>query len=212
MVRTRGRACPRDRRRRRGSDAFHHDRRRGMRTFEDARTIARAVADSPLVKTAIHGADPNWGRIVSAAGYSGVAFDEDRPFALDQRRLRSTKTACRLPFDAERSRSRSNRIAMSSSAAAQVGHRGGPVLDMRPDGRVYPAQRGLHDLRAVSLDKSCQLPRSTRGCASDRKRRTTVRPTAARLSCRPASHAPPPATDNRRLARSKIASRSFTTK
>ncbi len=44
---------------------------------EEARTIARSVADSPLVKTAIHGADPNWGRIVSAAGYSGVPFDEN---------------------------------------------------------------------------------------------------------------------------------------
>src|SRR6202011_5300402 len=48
----------------------------GCRDREQARAIARAVADSPLVKTAIHGADPNWGRIVSAAGYSGVAFDE----------------------------------------------------------------------------------------------------------------------------------------
>ncbi|MFM8436068.1 MAG: bifunctional glutamate N-acetyltransferase/amino-acid acetyltransferase ArgJ [Planctomycetia bacterium] len=47
----------------------------GCRTRDDAREIARAVADSPLVKTAVHGADPNWGRIVSAAGYSGVAFD-----------------------------------------------------------------------------------------------------------------------------------------
>ena len=35
----------------------------GCRDREEARTIARAVADSPLVKTAIHGADPNWGRI-----------------------------------------------------------------------------------------------------------------------------------------------------
>ena len=50
----------------------------GCRTRDDAREIARAVADSPLVKTAVHGADPNWGRIVSAAGYSGVAFDPDR--------------------------------------------------------------------------------------------------------------------------------------
>jgi glutamate N-acetyltransferase / amino-acid N-acetyltransferase len=41
-----------------------------------ARKIAEAVANSALVKTAIHGADPNWGRIVSAAGYSGVVFDE----------------------------------------------------------------------------------------------------------------------------------------
>jgi len=50
----------------------------GCRTRDEARLIARAVADSPLVKTAIHGADPNWGRIVSAAGYAGVPFDPDR--------------------------------------------------------------------------------------------------------------------------------------
>jgi glutamate N-acetyltransferase/amino-acid N-acetyltransferase len=50
----------------------------GCETFEDARAIARAVADSPLVKTAIHGADPNWGRIVSAAGYAGVSFEEEQ--------------------------------------------------------------------------------------------------------------------------------------
>lgn len=48
----------------------------GCATEADARAIARAVADSPLVKTAIHGADPNWGRIVSAAGYAGVMFEE----------------------------------------------------------------------------------------------------------------------------------------
>jgi len=40
-----------------------------------ARQIARCVADSPLVKTAVAGGDPNWGRIVSAAGYAGVPFD-----------------------------------------------------------------------------------------------------------------------------------------
>jgi glutamate N-acetyltransferase/amino-acid N-acetyltransferase len=49
----------------------------GARTFHDARQIAKAVADSPLVKTAIFGADPNWGRIVSAAGYAGVSFEEN---------------------------------------------------------------------------------------------------------------------------------------
>jgi glutamate N-acetyltransferase / amino-acid N-acetyltransferase len=50
----------------------------GCRDREQARAIARAVADSPLVKTALHGADPNWGRIVSAAGYSGVDFEESQ--------------------------------------------------------------------------------------------------------------------------------------
>jgi glutamate N-acetyltransferase / amino-acid N-acetyltransferase len=48
---------------------------RGCRSKEDARRIARTVADSALVKTAIAGGDPNWGRIVSAAGYAGVPFD-----------------------------------------------------------------------------------------------------------------------------------------
>jgi glutamate N-acetyltransferase/amino-acid N-acetyltransferase len=42
---------------------------------EAARAIARTIANSPLVKCAMHGNDPNWGRIVSAAGYAGVSFD-----------------------------------------------------------------------------------------------------------------------------------------
>jgi glutamate N-acetyltransferase/amino-acid N-acetyltransferase len=48
----------------------------GLRDDQEARTVARTIANSALVKTAIFGADPNWGRIVSAAGYSGVAFEE----------------------------------------------------------------------------------------------------------------------------------------
>ncbi len=48
----------------------------GCRNREEAFRIAKAVADSPLVKTAICGADPNWGRIVSAAGYAGVPLLE----------------------------------------------------------------------------------------------------------------------------------------
>ena len=44
----------------------------------DARQVARTIANSPLVKTAVHGADPNWGRIVAAAGRAGVRFDVGR--------------------------------------------------------------------------------------------------------------------------------------
>jgi glutamate N-acetyltransferase / amino-acid N-acetyltransferase len=44
----------------------------------DARTAARAVASSSLVKTAVHGGDPNWGRIVCALGYSGAELALDR--------------------------------------------------------------------------------------------------------------------------------------
>ena len=51
---------------------------RGAASEEDARRIARTIANSPLVKTAVHGADPNWGRIVAAAGRSGVMLEIDR--------------------------------------------------------------------------------------------------------------------------------------
>jgi glutamate N-acetyltransferase/amino-acid N-acetyltransferase len=50
----------------------------GLRDDAEARRVAKAVADSPLVKTALFGADPNWGRVVSAAGYAGVEFDESQ--------------------------------------------------------------------------------------------------------------------------------------
>jgi glutamate N-acetyltransferase/amino-acid N-acetyltransferase len=49
----------------------------GLRDDREAYRVAKTVAESALVKTAIHGADPNWGRIVSAAGYAGVDFEEE---------------------------------------------------------------------------------------------------------------------------------------
>lgn len=50
---------------------------KGARCEKDAEKIARAVITSPLVKSAVYGEDPNWGRVVCAAGYSGVEFDID---------------------------------------------------------------------------------------------------------------------------------------
>jgi len=47
----------------------------GCKTRDDARRIAQTMANSALLKTAVSGGDPNWGRIVSAAGYAGVPFD-----------------------------------------------------------------------------------------------------------------------------------------
>lgn len=49
----------------------------GARDDTDARAAARAVAGSNLVKAAVHGADPNWGRIAAAAGRSGALLDPD---------------------------------------------------------------------------------------------------------------------------------------
>ena len=51
---------------------------RGARTRADAERIARRIANSPLVKTAFFGCDPNVGRIIAAAGASGAALDPER--------------------------------------------------------------------------------------------------------------------------------------
>lgn len=50
----------------------------GAKNYEDARLAAKAIVRSPLVKTAIFGKDPNWGRIVAAAGYSGAELEQER--------------------------------------------------------------------------------------------------------------------------------------
>ncbi len=50
----------------------------GAESVEEARQAAKAMANSPLVKTAVHGEDPNWGRLVAVAGRAGVAFDQTR--------------------------------------------------------------------------------------------------------------------------------------
>ncbi len=50
---------------------------RGARKENDAEKVARTVVESPLVKTAVYGEDPNWGRVVAAAGRAGVKFDPD---------------------------------------------------------------------------------------------------------------------------------------
>jgi glutamate N-acetyltransferase / amino-acid N-acetyltransferase len=50
----------------------------GAASSADARRAARAIANSPLVKTAVHGGDPNWGRLIAVAGRSGSAFVLDR--------------------------------------------------------------------------------------------------------------------------------------
>jgi glutamate N-acetyltransferase / amino-acid N-acetyltransferase len=70
----------------------------GFGTDEDARKVARTVANSPLVKTALAGSDPNWGRILCAAGYSGVNFDP-RKIDIFLQRVLVCKTGLAADFD-----------------------------------------------------------------------------------------------------------------
>jgi glutamate N-acetyltransferase / amino-acid N-acetyltransferase len=50
----------------------------GAATKKDARLAAKSIINSPLVKSAVHGADPNWGRILCAVGYSGAKVELDQ--------------------------------------------------------------------------------------------------------------------------------------
>lgn len=71
----------------------------GLSSPDDARRIAKAIAEGPLVKTAIAGADPNWGRIVSAAGCCGVDLrEEDMSLSLNGVRIYEAGTP--TDFDA----------------------------------------------------------------------------------------------------------------
>ncbi|HEY3789645.1 MAG TPA: bifunctional glutamate N-acetyltransferase/amino-acid acetyltransferase ArgJ [Urbifossiella sp.] len=71
----------------------------GCRTDAEAKQIARAIAESALVKTAVFGNDPNWGRIVSAAGYAGVMFEE-KDLSLWMGDMLLYRDGTPLPFDA----------------------------------------------------------------------------------------------------------------
>ncbi len=51
---------------------------RGAKTENDARIAAKTIVRSPLVKSAVFGKDPNWGRVVAAVGYSGADIDQDK--------------------------------------------------------------------------------------------------------------------------------------
>jgi glutamate N-acetyltransferase / amino-acid N-acetyltransferase len=71
---------------------------RGAGSERDARRIAKTIANSPLVKTAFAGADPNWGRILAAAGRSGVKFDARR-VTISIAGVAVCRNGCEHPFD-----------------------------------------------------------------------------------------------------------------
>jgi glutamate N-acetyltransferase/amino-acid N-acetyltransferase len=93
------------------------------RSRNEARQIGRAIANSPLVKTAWAGADPNWGRILSAIGSSGVKINPERiNIYLGEQQICRHGAAC--PFDHERAHAYMSepvyeiRIALGAGSAA----------------------------------------------------------------------------------------------
>ncbi|EFO80670.1 arginine biosynthesis bifunctional protein ArgJ [Oscillochloris trichoides DG-6] len=71
---------------------------RGATSNADAKLAAMTIAKSPLVKTALYGADPNWGRVLCAIGYSGATVDPNRVL-LSFGGMRVLEAGLPLPFD-----------------------------------------------------------------------------------------------------------------
>jgi glutamate N-acetyltransferase / amino-acid N-acetyltransferase len=71
---------------------------KGAATDHAAVVIGRAIANSPLVKTAIAGSDPNWGRIICAAGYAGIEFDPSK-VQIAMQGIPVCKNGLAAPFD-----------------------------------------------------------------------------------------------------------------
>jgi glutamate N-acetyltransferase/amino-acid N-acetyltransferase len=61
-----------------GATKLIEARVKGAKTYKDAKLAAKAIVRSPLVKSAIFGKDPNWGRVIAAAGYSGAELEQER--------------------------------------------------------------------------------------------------------------------------------------
>jgi glutamate N-acetyltransferase/amino-acid N-acetyltransferase len=79
----------------------------GAPTVADARRLARTVVSSNLVKTALFGADANWGRVLAAMGRSGAAFNPDKvelTFEADGERICVLREGTPVPFDEEAAR------------------------------------------------------------------------------------------------------------
>ncbi len=115
----------------------------GAASDADALKIAKAIAHSPLVKTAWAGSDPNWGRLMAATGYSGAQVEPERiaiwlgeSADLHQRRTRSRFRRAARPRISHQPR---------VHRAHRSWHRPGPMplLDHRPDRRIRPHQRRL---------------------------------------------------------------------
>jgi len=92
----------------------------GALTLNDARIAARTIASSPLVKTAVHGQDPNWGRVIAALGRSGAEID---PVKIDLylKDICLIRAGCPAIFDTRKAKSVLSNDIVSFSICLNLG-------------------------------------------------------------------------------------------
>ena len=140
------------------------DDRRGARPTREAKAAAHAVATSPLVKTALHGGDPNWGRILAAVGPERRAVLAEARLAEARAARRSCRTASRRPT-AKRTRRRifaRERVPRRRGSRRRQGDR--PRSSPRDLGHDYVSlERGLPELPEKKRPAVSRGPDGIRG-------------------------------------------------
>ena len=143
----------------------------GATSERAAEKIARAIANSPLVKTAIAGSDPNWGRILSAAGNAGVAFDPRR-VDIDFQGVAVCRGGLAAEFSEDELKTKLDEPECSIRFAIRGGGRGSrAILDLRFHGRLYSDQRELPDLALFRRRARVRASRRTWSASCNRRRR-----------------------------------------
>ena len=122
----------------------------GAASIGDARLCARTISSSPLVKTMVTGRDPNWGRVLMAAGRSGAAIDPTAASVWIGEHIafeRGTPAATSEAGDLRRH----GRRGSLDPHRPRLGRRDRNGVGMRPDGRVREHQRGLHNMSTAPM-------------------------------------------------------------
>ena len=119
---------------------------RGAASRRDALIAARSVANSPLVKTAVNGADPNWGRIMMALGKSAARIDQDKIAITFGEERMVERGVLREGVRVERIREIMGATRVRDHDRPRPGPRRGPGPDLRPQRGVRADQREVHDV------------------------------------------------------------------
>ena len=106
-----------------GASKFIEANVKGAESFEDAKLAAKAIVTSPLFKSAVFGGDPNWGRIVSAIGYSGSELNPDIvtiAIADDEDEVDLVRKGEILAFDGTTYLERAEKIMQSKNVTVKI--------------------------------------------------------------------------------------------
>ena len=122
----------------------------GAASAADARKVGLSIANSPLVKTAIAGEDPNWGRIVMAVGKSGAAADRDRLSIRFGDILVAESGVGGASYREADGAAYMKRAELVDRRGPRARGRRGDDLDLRPDPSLHRDQRGLSFLTGSS--------------------------------------------------------------